>query len=211
MMTTTHKSMRWPRGALILSQWTAGNPLRKPEDTIENIPTRIDRAVFPWVQGWPHMNTISALGVALKEAQQDDFKEYAHQVIKNAKAMAEQFLESGYSLLTWWTDNHMVVVDFSDTDVNGLIVERALDKIGISTSKNMIPNDPNPPFRPSGLRVGTPAMTTRWLKEDDIKTVIKRVDKAIKNHDDDAVLAELRESVKEMASEHPVPSFDYQA
>lgn len=205
MMTTTHKSLRGPRGALILSQWTVSNPLRKPEDTIENIPTRIDRAVFPWVQGWPHMNTISAIGVALHEASQPDFKVYAQQVVANAKAMADEFLTLWYELVTWWTDNHMVIVDFQHTDYDGSIAEKTLDVLGISTSKSTIPNDPRPPFRPSGLRIGTPAMTTRGLKEAQMRQVVRWIDTALKNRDDQSVLGKLREEVKEMSLEYRVP------
>ena len=117
MMTTTHKSLRWPRGSLILSKWVVSNPLKKPENTIENIPTRIDRAVFPWIQWWPHMNTIAAIAVALWEAQTDKFKEYAIQALKNSKVMAEEFINRWYKLVTWGTDNHMVILDFSNTPI----------------------------------------------------------------------------------------------
>ena len=166
MMTTTHKSLRWPRGSLILSKWVVSNPLKKPENTIENIPTRIDRAVFPWIQWWPHMNTIAAIAVALWEAQTDKFKEYAIQALKNSKVMAEEFINRWYKLVTWGTDNHMVILDFSNTPIeNGKNAEYILDLVGISTSKSTIPDDPNPPFRPSGLRIGTPAMTTRGWKK----------------------------------------------
>jgi len=181
MMTTTHKSLRWPRGALILSKGIVSNPLKKPEwDRIENLPTIIDRAVFPGTQGWPHMNVIAAIAVALKEAQTPEFKTYATQVLKNAKAMSQELVARGYKLVTWGTDNHMVVVDFSGTSLNWSIAEKALDKIGISTSKSTIPDDPNPPFRPSGLRIGTPAMTTRGVKEDEMRTIVDFMDQAFK-------------------------------
>jgi len=210
MMTTTHKSMRWPRGALILSKWKVGNPLRKPEATIENIPTRLDRSVFPWVQWGPHMNTIAAVAVALHEAAGPDFKAYGEQTIANASAMADEFIQRGYKLVFGWTDNHMIVIDFSETDINGSIAEKALDEIGISTSKSTIPDDPNPPFRPSGLRIGMPAMTTRWLKEKEVRIVVWRMDEAFKNHDNKEKLEELKEHVKTMSHKFPVPSFDYE-
>lgn len=165
MMTTTHKSLRGPRGALILSKGTVSNPLKKPENTIENIPTRIDRAVFPGMQGGPHMQTIAAIAVALHEAATDEFIHYAQQTLTNAQVMAEEFIARGYQLITGGTDNHMVIVDFSDRDYDGRDAEKALDKIGISTSKSTIPDDPRPPFRPSGLRIGMPAMTTRGVDE----------------------------------------------
>lgn len=212
MMTTTHKSMRGPRGALILSKGKVSNPLRKPEPTIENIPTRLDRSVFPGVQWWPHMNTIAAIAVALHEAAQPAFKTYGEQTLKNSAAMAEAFLELGYSLVTWWTDNHMVILDFAATDVvdiNWSIAEKALDEIGISTSKSTIPDDPNPPFRPSGLRIWTPAMTTRGLKETEIKTIVWWMHEAFQNHDNPEALALLEEKVKTLGAQFPVPSFDY--
>lgn len=205
MMTTTHKSLRWPRGALILSKGTVSNPLKKPEPTIENIPTRIDRAVFPWVQWWPHMNTISAIGVALHEASHPDFKSYAQQVVRNAQAMADEFVTLGYDLVTWWTDNHMLIMDFQKNDYDWSIAEKTLDHLWISTSKSTIPNDPRPPFRPSGLRIGTPAMTTRWLKEPQIRQIARWIDIALKNKDDKKVLDALREEVKSMALEYSVP------
>jgi len=181
MMTTTHKSLRWPRGALILSKWIVSNPLKKPEwSVIENLPTIIDRAVFPGTQGWPHMNVIAAIAVALLEAQTPAFKEYETQVLKNAKVMAEEFTNRWYKLVTWGTDNHMIVIDFVGTQLDGSISEKALDKIGISTSKSTIPDDPNPPFRPSGLRIGTPAMTTRGVKENDMRTIVDFMHQAFK-------------------------------
>jgi glycine hydroxymethyltransferase len=205
MMTTTHKSLRWPRGALILSNWTVSNPLKKPEPTIANIPTRIDRAVFPWVQWGPHMNTISAVGVALHEASQPWFQEYARQIVKNAQAMADEFITLWYDLVTWWTDNHMLIMDFQHTDYDGSVAEKTLDHLWISTSKSTIPNDPRPPFRPSGLRIGTPAMTTRGLQEAQVRQVARWIDTALKNQDDKNVLDGLREEVKSMALEYAVP------
>jgi len=206
MMTTTHKSLRWPRWSLILSKWTVSNPLKKPEDTIENIPTRIDRAVFPWVQWGPHMNTIAGIAVALHEASQPEFKTYAQQTLVNSKAMAEDFLSRGYSLVTGGTDNHMIVLDFSGTEINGTIAENALDHIWISTSKSTIPDDPNPPYRPSWLRIGTPAMTTRDLQESQIKTVVGWMDTAFTHHDDQKVLDWLKKEVEQMSREFPSPS-----
>lgn len=206
MMTTTHKSMRGPRGAMILSQWVVWNPLRKPEPTIENIPTRIDRAVFPWVQWWPHMNTISAIAIALHEAKQEKFKKYAQQTLKNASIMAEEFLNYWYKLVTGWTDNHMIVLDLSDSAIDGSLAEKALDAIWISTSKSTIPDDPNPPFRPSWLRIGTPAMTTRGIKEPEMKTIVQWMHEAFENHEDSEYLKGLRNNVKEMSLRFPLPS-----
>ena len=206
MMTTTHKSLRWPRGALILSKWIVSNPLKKPEDTIENIPTRIDRAVFPGMQWWPHMNTIAAIAVALHEAATPAFKAYAEQALKNAQVLASELLDRGYKLVTWGTDNHMVIVDFSGTQLDWSVAEKTLDAIWISTSKSTIPDDPNPPFRPSGLRIGLPAMTTRGVKEAEVKKIVEYMDEAFKNKDNEEVLAKLRNKVREISLKFPVPS-----
>ena len=205
MMTTTHKSLRGPRGSLILSKGIVSNPLKKPEDTIENIPTRIDRAVFPGVQGWPHMNTICAIAVALQEAQTSEFKDYAAQTLKNAQVLAQELLSRGYNLVTWWTDNHMVVVNFQWTNLDGSIAEKTLDKIGISTSKSTIPDDPNPPFKPSGLRIGMPAMTTRGVKETDTAKIVDFMDRAFKNYDNEEILTSIKKEVIEFCKQFPVP------
>lgn len=212
MMTTTHKSLRGPRWALILSKGIVSNPLKKPDDTIENIPTRIDRAVFPGMQWWPHMNTIAAIAVALHEAQTPAFKIYAEQALKNAQILASELIARGYKLVTGGTDNHMVIVDFSWTEWNpqgGLdwsIAEKTLDKIWISTSKSTIPDDPNPPFRPSGLRIGLPAMTTRGIKEEDTKKIVEFIDTALKNKDNEEMLAEIKNQVRKFTLDFPVPS-----
>ncbi len=205
MMTTTHKSLRGPRWALILSKWIVSNPLKKPEDTIENIPTRIDRAVFPGMQGWPHMNTIAAIAVALKEAQTPAFKAYAEQALKNAQILASELTARGYKLVTGWTDNHMVIVDFSGTALDGSLAEKTLDKIWISTSKSTIPDDPNPPFRPSGLRIGLPAMTTRGIKEEETKQIVEYMDQALKNTDNEEILTQLKNKIRILAAAFPVP------
>lgn len=205
MMTTTHKSLRGPRWSLILSKWKVGNPLRKPEDTIENIPTRIDRAVFPGVQGWPHMNTIAAIAVALHEATTPEFKQYAQQTLDNAKVMADWLLSRWWKLVTWGTDNHMIVMDFSDAWFGGTEAEKWLDELGISTSKSTIPDDPNPPYKPSGLRIGMPAMTTRWFKEDETKRFVEILDTVLRSEWDEKILSWLRDQVVEYAKKFPLP------
>ena len=210
-MTTTHKSLRWPRWALILSKWVVSNPLKKPEDTIENIPTRIDRAVFPGMQWGPHMNTICAIAVALHEASTNEFKIYAKQTLSNAQTLAQELLSKWYKLVTWWTDNHMVVVDFSWTNLDWKIAEETLDKIWISTSKSTIPDDPNPPFKPSWLRIWMPAMTTRWIKESDTKQIVEFMDQSFKCHSEhseesrEQKLQEIKSQVKEFCKNFPVP------
>ncbi len=196
MMTTTHKSFRWPRGAIILSKWTVSNPLKAPEETIENLPTRIDRAVFPGMQWGPHMNTIAWITVALKEAETESYKNYAKQALVNAQILAEEFLSLGYSLVTWGTDNHMIVLDFSENDFDGNDVEKVLDQIGISVSKSLIPNDKRPAFKPSWVRIWTPAMTTRGCKEEEMKKIVHFIDQGIKNRNDENELLKLREEVR---------------
>lgn len=205
IMTTTHKSLRWPRGAIILSKGIVGNPLKKPEDTIENLPTRIDRAVFPGMQWWPHMNTIAGITVALKEVESEKFINYAKQTLNNAQILAEEFLRKWYKLVTWWTDNHMIILDLSDENYDWAQVENALDKVWISVSKSLIPEDQRPPFRPSWVRIWMPAMTTRWVKENDVKQIVDFIDRAINHKEDENYLKWLKEEVLEFANKFPLP------
>ena len=205
MMTTTHKSLRWPRGALILSKGKVWNPLKKPEASIENLPTRIDRAVFPGMQGGPHMNTIAAIGVALQEAQTPAFVDYAKQALENAQIMAQEFLRRWYQLVTWGTENHMIILDFSQEEFDGGAIEEILDTVGISVSKSLIPNDPRPAFRPSGVRIGTPAMTTRGVKSKDMIQIVDFIDQAIKKRDNPDSLAEIKAQVRDFALRFPLP------
>lgn len=205
MMTTTHKSLRGPRGALILSKGKVWNPLQKLEPTIENLPTRIDRAVFPWMQWWPHMNTIAGITVALGEVQTPDFQHYATQTLKNAEMMAQTFLSLGYKLVTGGTDNHMVILDFSQEPFNGAEIENILDQVGISVSKSLIPHDPRPPFRPSGIRIGIAAMTTRGITEDEVKKIVSFIDRAIHNRENPAALDTLKQEVIAFSKNFPLP------
>lgn len=180
MTTTTHKTLRGPRGGLILSRGTVGNPLSAPEKTIENIPTLIDRAVFPGMQGGPHMNTIAAKGVALFEAMQPEFQDYAKQVVVNAKALAEALQRHGFILVTGGTDNHLILADVHKSfGLDGKVVEQRLDQIGLTLNANSVPDDPLPPFRPSGIRLGTPALTTRGLVEKDMEQIAEWMKRAI--------------------------------
>ena len=205
MMTTTHKSLRGPRGALILSKGKVWNPLQKPEPTIENLPTRIDRAVFPGMQWWPHMNTIAGITVALGEVQTPDFQHYATQTLKNAEMMAQTFLSLGYKLVTGGTDNHMVILDFSQEPFNGAEIENILDQVGISVSKSLIPHDPRSPFRPSGIRIGIAAMTTRGITENEVKKIVSFIDRAIHNRENPAALDALRQEVIVFSKNFPLP------
>ena len=196
--TTTHKTLRGPRGGLILSRGIVGNPLKKPEKTLENLPTLIDRAVFPGTQGGPHMHTIAAKAVAFGEALQPEFKDYAEQIVKNAKRLAEELQKRGFKLVTGGTSNHLILADIhSSFGIDGKEAEIAMDKIGLTLNANAIPDDPLPRFRPSGIRLGTPAVTTRGAKEDDMEKIAEWMRRSIDNRDNDEALAELRKEVME--------------
>ena len=205
--TTTHKTLRGPRGGLILSKGTVSTPLRAPEKTLENIPTLIDRAVFPGMQGGPHEHIIAAKAVAFKEALEPSFKTYAKQIVKNASALADAMIDRGFSLVTGGTSNHLILADVNKSfGIDGKVAEEALDKIGLTLNKNSIPDDPLPPYRPSGIRLGTPAITTRGMKEKDMVRIADWMKQAIDNRDDDKVLNKLRDEVKAFALKFPLPS-----
>lgn len=194
--TTTHKTLRGPRAGLILSKGTPGNPLKKSEKTIENIPTLIDRTVFPGLQGGPHMHVIAAKAVAFHEAAQPEFKIYAQQIVKNAKALAGAMQQNGFELITGGTDNHLILTDVKKSfDVDGDEVQIALDKVGITVNKNAIPDDPLPAFRPSGIRLGTPAITTRGFKEKDMAKIADWLLETIISREDDKKLAEIKAAI----------------
>lgn len=196
--TTTHKTLRGPRGGLILSRGIVGNPLKKPEKTLENLPTLIDRAVFPGTQGGPHMHTIAAKAVAFGEALQPEFKDYAEQIVKNAKRLAEELQKRGFKLVTGGTSNHLILADIhSSFGIDGKEAEIAMDKIGLTLNANAIPDDPLPRFRPSGIRLGTPAVTTRGAKEDDMEKIAEWMRQSIDNRDNDEMLTELHKEVVE--------------
>lgn len=205
--STTHKTLRGPRGGLILSKGIVSTPLKAPEKTIENIPTLIDRTVFPGVQGGPLMHVIAAKAVAFGEALKPEFKEYAAQTLKNAKKLADEMKSREFRLVTGGTDNHLILADVHGSfGLDGKIVEETLDKIGLTLNKNSIANDSLPPFRPSGIRLGTPAITTRGLKEVDMTTIAEWMRQAIEARDDDKKLGVLRDEVTEFALQFPLPS-----
>jgi len=207
MTTTTHKTLRGPRGGLILTKGVAGNPLKAPEKTINNLPTLIDREVFPGFQGGPHMNNIAAKAVAFYEALQPSFNEYAKQVVANAKTLADALMSEGFKLVTNGTDNHLLLIDMPKSfDIDGRDAQNILDEIGLTANCNAIPNDTLPPFRPSGLRLGTPAITTRGLKEHDMQQLAKWMHAAITNRNDSKKLQTLKKEVIEFAKKFPLPS-----
>lgn len=207
--TTTHKTLRGPRGGMVLTKGKPGNPLKEVELTKETLPTVIDRSVFPGLQGGPHMNTIAAIAVMLKEDSQPEFKIYAQQVLKNAQALATALTAQGAKLVTGGTDNHMMVIDtMASFNLPGAEVEKLLDSVGITTNKSPIPDDPRPPFSPSGLRLGTPAMTTRGLMEKDLTEIAGWIVEAVKAKEDSSKLAEIKSKVKDLSLAHPVPGIE---
>ena len=174
--TTTHKTLRGPRGGMILSKGIVSNPLKRPEKTLENLPTLIDRAVFPGTQGGPHMHTIAAKAVAFGEALQPEFKQYAQQVVKNAAALADELQKGGLKLIAGGTSNHLILADvYGSFGIDGKEAQERLERAGITTNANSIPNDPLPPYRPSGLRLGTPALTTLGKTEKDMVEIAQKI------------------------------------
>ena len=190
--TTTHKTLRGPRGAIIMCQ--------------EKFAKLVDRAVFPGMQGGPHDHITAAKAVAFGEALKPEFKQYAKQVIANAKTMAEEFIKLGYSIISGGTDNHLMVVDMTAKGLAGKEAENILDQCGISVSRSTIPNDPNPPMNPSGVRFGTPAITTRGLKQAEIKQVVAWINAGLEHKDEPEMLDKIKEQVKEMCLSFPIPS-----
>lgn len=190
--TTTHKTLRGPRGAMIMCR--------------EQFAKQIDRAVFPGMQGGPHDHITAAKAVAFGEDLQPEFKIYAKQVMANAKIMADEFIKLGYKIISGGTDNHLMVVDMTSKGIRGRDAEQILDKIGISVSRSTIPNDPNPPMNPSGVRFGTAAITTRGMKETEIKQIVGWIEQAIINSKDENILQELKEKVRQMCLNFPIPS-----
>lgn len=204
--TTTHKTLRGPRGGLILSRGVVSNPLRAPEKTIENIPTLIDRSVFPGLQGGPHMNTIAAKAVAFYEAMQPEFKQYARQVMDNAKCLADELIKRDFKLITNGTNNHLILIDiYKSFGIDGKVAETALEAVGLTVNANVVPDDPLPPFKPSGIRLGTPAITTRGFKIEQMAQIADWIKKAIDNRDDSETLAVIRKEVIAISQLFPIP------
>ncbi|MCX6802930.1 MAG: serine hydroxymethyltransferase [Candidatus Diapherotrites archaeon] len=181
--TTTHKTLRGPRGAAIMCK--------------KEFSEQIDKAVFPFLQGGPHENVIAAKAVAFKEAQQPSFKQYAKQIVKNAKVLAETLMEKGNRLVSGGTDNHLMLVDVSKKGLTGKEAEAALEKSGVYCNKNTIPFDPRKPWEPSGIRLGTPVVTTRGMKESEMKEIGAIIDSVLEKHDD-ASIKKARERTKEL-------------
>jgi glycine hydroxymethyltransferase len=203
--TTTHKTLRGPRGAMILCNGNPSDPLKKVERKPENLPTLIDRAIIPGLQGGPHNHQTAGIAVALYEAGKPDFKKYAEQIVKNAKTLAKELTAKGYDLVTGGTDNHLLLLDLSNKNLIGAEAEDALGKAGITVNKNTVPFDPRPPFSPSGIRMGTPALTTRGMKEDEMVQIASWIDEAMSHRNDDSHLEKLNKEIKIFCEKFPLP------
>ena len=191
--TTTHKTLRGPRGAMLMAL---------PEHA-----QKIDQAVFPGLQGGPHNHTTAAIAVALKEALQPDFSAYAHQIVANAKALAETLLAEGFDLVTGGTDNHLILMDLTNKELPGKAAAKALDKAGLTTNYNTVPYDPRRPFDPSGLRIGTPAVTTRGMREPEMRMIGRWISAGVEaaKKGEDVKLAQIRDEVLELTGSFPLP------
>jgi len=193
--TTPHKPLRGPRGAMLMCD--------------EEHATAIDRAVFPGLQGGPHNHTTAAIAVALHEAQQPEFGEYAHQVVANAKALAGHLLARDFELVSGGTDNHLILIDLTSRDVPGKAAAQALDRAGVTVNYNTVPFDTRKPFDPSGIRLGTPAVTTRGMREAEMEVIARWIDDGVEaaKHEDEAAIARIAGEVAELAAAFPIPGF----
>ena len=204
--TTTHKTLRGPRGGLILMGQDFDNPfgLTLKNGTVRKMSHLVDMAVFPGNQGGPLMHVIAAKAIAFGECLEDEFKEYVQQVRKNAQAMAKAFVSRDYHLISGGTDNHLMLIDLRNKNITGKAAEEALVKADITANKNMVPFDDKSPFVTSGIRLGTPAITTRGLKEDDMDTIVDLIDRALKNPENLSVLKEIADEVHELMEGRPL-------
>ena len=189
--STTHKTLRGPRGGIILTN-------------NEEIAKKIDKTIFPGIQGGPLVHIIAAKAVAFKEALQPEYKEYQKQVRKNAKAMAEELVKGGLRIVSGGTDNHLMLVDLRQKNVTGKAAEEALEKAGITCNKNAIPNDPEKPFITSGVRLGTPAITARGMKEEEARKIAKMIIKVLENINDEVIIDEVKKEVIELTKKFPL-------
>jgi len=189
--TTSHKTLRGPRGGMLLCK----------AEHAENV----DKAVFPGLQGGPHMHTLTAIAVAMAEADTPEFVAYAKQIVKNAKALAQKLLEYGFNLVTGGTDNHLILIDLRNKKIPGKKLAKALDRARIVTNYNTVPGDPAPPFNPSGLRIGTPAITTRGMKQEQAEQIAGFINTVAENIDNDSAIEEVGKEVLLLCSQFPVP------
>jgi glycine hydroxymethyltransferase len=204
IMTTTHKTLRGPRGAMILTNGNPSNPLKAVERSRENLPTLIDRAVFPGLQGGPHNHQTAAIAVALKEAATPEFKEYGHMIVKNTKALEAVFHENEIRMVTEGSDNHLLLIDVTPLGIGGKEAELALDRVGITVNKNTVPFDTRKPFDPSGIRLGTPALTTRGFTPEDMKQVGECIVRILRKPADEQTATEVKAVIAELTKNHPL-------
>ena len=190
--TTTHKTLRGPRGGLIMCK--------------KDFAKVLNSRVFPGSQGGPFMHTIAAKAVALKEALTDEFKVYQSQIVKNSRAMADELISQGFRLVSGGTDNHLLLIDLTDIGITGKDAEEVLDRTGITTNKNTIPFDTKGPRITSGIRIGTPAVTTRGMKEEEMKIIARAISDTLKNMENDRRLAEVREEIGSLCERFPLYS-----
>ena len=206
--TTTHKTLRGPRGGLILMGQDFPNPMGKttPKGEIKMMSAVLDSAVFPGCQGGPLEHVIAAKAVAFGEALTEDYAQYIKQVKKNAAAMAEAFVKRGYKVISNGTDNHLMLIDLRTKfpELTGKVAENTLVKADITINKNMVPFDSRSPFQTSGIRVGTPAITTRGLKEDEMETIVEMIDAVLSDVNNEALIAETRKKVNAMMENRPL-------
>ncbi|MBD3244611.1 MAG: aminotransferase class I/II-fold pyridoxal phosphate-dependent enzyme [Candidatus Moranbacteria bacterium] len=203
--STTHKTLRGPRAGIIMCNGNPSNPLKPVKEVKkENIPSLIDRAIFPGLQGGPHEHTIAAIAVALKEAKTKEFKKWAAQVVKNAKKLAQVFMERGFNLVTGGTDNHLILMDVTAKKINGARAEKLIEKIGISVNKNTIPNDPRPPYSPSGIRLGSPCATIRGMKEKEMEILANSMADVLENPKDKKIIKKSEKTVRDLCKAFPV-------
>ena len=191
VMTTTHKTLRGPRGAMIMCKAEHADA--------------IDRAVFPALQGGPHNHTTAAIAVALQEASTAEFKAYGQQIVRNAKALAEALLSDGFTLISGGTDNHLILIDMTSKGVTGKQASRALARAGIETNANTIPYDPRRPFDPSGVRIGTPAVTSRGMKEPEMQRIASWMNQVVSDVKDETLHTKIHEEVREFCRLFPCP------
>jgi glycine hydroxymethyltransferase len=191
VMTTTHKTLRGPRGAMILCR--------------NDVAERIDKAVFPGLQGGPHNHTTAAIGVALKEASTNEFREYARQTVRNAKALAAELTTRGFNLVSGGTDNHLILIDLTNKKVIGKKAAQALDRAGIICNYNTVPYDSRKPFSPSGIRIGTPSVTSRGMKESEMRQIAAWMDEVVTHVEDDGGIARVAGEVREFCERFPAP------
>lgn len=204
--TTTHKTLRGPRGGLILMRDDFPNPfgIKTPKGELRKMSALLDSGVFPGTQGGPLEHIIAAKAIAFQEALSDEYMEYVLQVKKNAAEMAEAFVQKGYQLISGGTDNHLMLIDLRNKNLTGKIAEETLGKVDITINKNMVPFDTKSPFVTSGMRIGTAAVTTRGLKEADMKKIVELIDQSLMHHEDEDVLKTLKASVNEWMVQFPL-------